>query len=461
MYTLSKESIETHLNEKNIDALKQLLREVEEMEILAIITELEPDEQVIVYRLLSKETALFVFEQLDTSSQQILLNSFTEGKAIEMMNDLSPDVRVQLLEELPATVARRLVAKLSPEERAITNILMGYEAETAGRVMTTEYIALKGKMTVAQSLQKIKEIASEMETIYTLYVTNQARKLEGVLSLKDLILAESDDLLEDLMQKVVIQVTTDTDQEDVARTLQRFDLLAVPVVDKENRLVGIITVDDAMDIMEEEVTEDVLDTAGIADVRTRETNRSETLVFGSLFQIWKLRLPFLIFTLIGGMLSATVIGGFEETLESIAIVAIFIPIIMDMGGNVGTQSAAVFTRGMILGHIKVNSIGKNILKEILVGLTLGSMVGIVAGTIAGVIGHMWHGVPQLGLAVGFSLIFATTLASLLGFLIPMILVRMNIDQVTGAGPIITSIKDISGLLVYFTLVNVFLGFMIG
>ncbi|MCL2383018.1 MAG: magnesium transporter [Oscillospiraceae bacterium] len=448
-----KESIWTCLENKDMNALKELLNKSSQVDILGAIQELPANEQVIVYRLLTKDNALFVFEQLDTSAQQQLLKSFTQEKVAELMNELDPDDRVKLLEELPAIVAKKLIASLSSDERKATNLLMGYEPETAGRVMTPEYVALKKDMTVDASFKKIKENAEKAETIYTLYVTNSTRKLEGVLSLKDLVLANPKDKIADIMQTDVVSVTTDTDQEEVAIMLQKFDLLAVPVVDKENRLVGILTVDDAMDILQEEITDDILDSAGISDVHTKETSRSEALIFGSIWQIWRLRLPFLIFTLIGGLLAALVIDGFEDTLMSVVVLAGFIPIIMDMGGNVGTQSATVFTRGLLLGHINMKRIGKNMIKEFLVGASMGILIGIVTGAIAAV----WHGMPELGIVVGLSLIFVSTLAAILGFVVPYVLVKLNVDQASGTGPIITSIKDITGLLVYFYLATLFFG----
>ena len=451
-----KKSIWAYLKDKDMDALKKLLNSAEELEILEAINDLSADEQVVIYRLLNKDKALAVFEQLDIRLQQELISSFTEEKAIEMVEELAPDDRVRLLDELPATVAKKLLESLSPEERQVTNVLLGYEAETAGRIMTTEYVRLSREMTVAEAMSKIKISAKDKETIYTLYITDEVRTLEGVISLRELLVAESDEKIEDLMQKKVIKVSIDTDQEEVARLLQELDLLAIPVVDKEKRLVGIITVDDAMDILEDEATEDMFDSAGIADIKNQESNRSEILVFGSLWQIWKMRLPFLIFTLIGGIFAGMVIDGFEETLESVAIVAVFIPIIMDMGGNVGTQSATVFTRGLLLGHIKMKDVKKNLFKEIFVGVTMGGLVGLVTGLIA----YFWYGIPGLGIAVGLALAFTTSIAAGLGFFVPYLLVKFNIDQASGTGPIITSIKDITGLLVYFYLVTVFLGHLL-
>ena len=294
-----KETIWTHLENKDMESLKKLLISAEDMEILDVIRELSANEQVLVYRLLTKDRALFIFEQLDTSLQQKLLTSFTEEIAIEMITDLAPDDRVRLLDELPARVAKKLLESLSPEERKETHLLMGYETETAGRIMTTEYIRLKRDYTAEEALKKVRETAADKETIYTLYVTNDERKLEGVLSLRELLIAPTNSKLEEIMHKKVISVSTDTDQEEVAKILQELDLIAIPVVDKEGRLVGIITIDDAMDILQEEATEDIFDKAGLADLNKKESDRSDVLINGSIFDIWKVRLPFLAITLVG------------------------------------------------------------------------------------------------------------------------------------------------------------------
>jgi len=322
--------------------------------------------------------------------------------------------------------------------------------------MTTEYISFKKDMTVEQSLAKVRRQAKNKETIYTLFVTDNAKKLEGVLTLKELLIADGDSNVEDIMSKKVIKVSTDTDQEEVARMLQELDLLAIPVVDKEERLIGIVTIDDAVDILEEEATEDIYDQAGLADITGNEAGRSEVLINGKLLDIWKVRLPFLLITLTAGIFSGLVIGRFEHTLQSIAVVAIFIPMIMDMGGNVGTQSSTLFVRGVVLGHIQIKNFVKHFLKEIGVGLSMGVLIGISAGIIA----TIWQGIPMLGLAVGLALIVTMTLASILGFLVPYVLIKFNVDQAAGSSPIITSVKDISGLVVYFVLVNIFLGNMI-
>jgi len=453
------DSIMDYLNQKDMNGLKQLLTDANEVDVLDAIQKLSDQDQAIAYRLLSKDRALDVFEQLDTDDQQNLLRSLTDEMAIELINELAPDDRVKLLDELPATVAKKMISALTPNEREMTNLLMGYEAQTAGRIMTPEFVHLHKGITAAEALEKVKIDAVEKETIYTIYITDEKKKLEGVISLRDLLIAKPDVLVETIMEDIASSVSTDTDQEEVARLMQKMDWLAVPVVDKESRLVGIVTIDDAVDVLEDEATEDILTSGGI--FASKEANRSETLIHGSLWAIWKVRLPFLFITIIAGMLAAVVIEGFEEVLESVVAVAFFIPLIMDMGGNVGTQSSTVFARGVVLGHINMKNFFRHFIKEVGVGLSLGLVSGVISGLIAsGMSAIFWESIPLLGVAVGLAVAATMTLAALLGFLVPFVLVKLNIDQAAGAAPIITSIKDISGLLIYFAFVAIFLGYLI-
>ena len=453
-----QEKVQALIAQKEVDALKEVLKNTESVELLHTFYDLSPEEQVVLFRLLNKNEALALFEQLDTDEQENLLRSFTDEKTIELVNELAPDDRVRLLDELPATVARKLLDALTPEERAATNILLGYAPQTAGRIMTTEHITLKSDMAVVDVLVKVRKQAKEKETIYNLYITDGEKHLEGVLSLKELLMAEFDDKVADIMNKKPISVSTDTDQEEAAKLLQELDLLALPVVDKENRLVGIVTIDDAMDVLEEEVTEDMLISAGL--VANKEAGRSEVLIRGSMWDIWKVRLPFLLITLVAGLLAGVVIGGFEDVLESITAVALFLPLIMDMGGNVGTQSSTVFARGVALGHIETSKFARYFLKELGVGFSISVLVGVLGGSAAAVWQLATGGVPMLGLAVGLALVITVTLAAALGFLVPFALIKLNIDQAAGSAPIITSIKDIAGLLIYFVSVSIFLGHLL-
>jgi len=326
--------------------------------------------------------------------------------------------------------------------------------------MTTEFISLRRDMTAKQALAKARALASEKETIYTLYITDSQKRLEGVMSLRELLTAENDTLLEDIMTKKVVSVFTNTDQEEAARMLQELDLLAMPVVDTENRLVGIITVDDAMDIIEEEVTQDILIQSGLATARNTETGRSELLIRGTLWDIWKVRLPFLLITLAAGFAAAVLVEGFEDILNAVVAVAFFLPLIMDMGGNVGTQSSTAFARGLALGHIQIKGFFRYLLKEAGVGLTLGLSSGILSGAVIAV-ASFWLDYPiTLALAVGLTLVVTMTLAASLGFLVPFVLIKLNIDQAAGSAPIITSIKDIAGILIYFAFASLFLSHLL-
>ena len=451
-----KKDIKAHLLQDKMGELKETLKELTELEILEIIREFSSEDQVIIFRLLEKDKALEVFEELDQFLQQRLITSFGEGKALQMIENLDPDDRVRLLDEMPAKVMKKLLESLPKDKKEETALLMGFELESAGRLMNPSYMSVKKEDTVEEALKKVKKSAENIDSIYTLYVTDDKRKLEGVLSLRELMMAKEGQKIKEIMQTQVIKVSTATDQEEVANLLQDLDLLAVPVVDKENRLVGVVSFDDAMDILEEEMTEDIYDKAGLANLNKKESSRSAKLIDGSLLQIWFVRLPFLIITLIGGLAAGAVIDVFEETLEAIAVVAVFIPVIMDMGGNAGTQSSTIFARGLILGHITPDRFKKHLLKEVLVGASMGALVGVAAGIIASI----WQPVEGLGMAVGLSLGITMTIATTLGFLIPFFLYKFGIDQAAGSDPIITTIKDISGLMIYFFLVSQFLGYML-
>jgi magnesium transporter len=459
MHDELREEILSKIESKDMNGLKALVKDINEVEILDLMEELSNENQAIVFRLLSKDNALFVFERLDVNDQQQLISSFTDEAAIEMITELEPDDRVRLFDELPAAFVKKMLSAISPKEREMTNLLMGYQDETAGHIMTPEYVHLHKDMTAAEALEKIKIDAVEKETIYTIYITDSTRKLEGVISLRDLLIANPADKIENIMQNIAATVSTDTNQEEVARLLQRLSWLAVPVVDKENRLVGIVTIDDAVDILEEEATEYIYEQAGIVDTSGGEGS-SEILIKGSLLKKWRIRLPFLMITLVAGLLSGVIIGGFQDTLESIAVVAVFMPLIMDMGGNIGTQSSTIFVRGVVLGHIDVKRFYRHFFKEIMTGMSIGLLIGSIAGTIAAVWGSIAMDVPQLGLAVGLALVFTMTLASLMGFLVPYILMKLKADLAAGSAPLITSVKDFSGLIIYFLLVSTFLRHML-
>ncbi len=449
------EKTQEYLEARDMRDLKALLAQADMDDLLVLIQELTSEECVIAFRLLDKDRALELFEQLDVEQGQDLLTAFAHEQASEIFAALDPDDRARLLDEMPAAIAKRLVAALPPKERAQVNLLLGYGPETAGRIMTPKYLRLTTNMTVADALEKVRTQTATTETLHTLYVTDAERRLVGELPLQALILGRRDTPVTDLMKEDVAWVTTDTDQEDAARRLQHRDLFSLAVVDTGQRLVGVITVDDAMEIMEEEVTEDIFDKAALVSLGKSESS-SYQLVNGTLLDIWPVRLPFLLITMVGGLLAGTVIGGFEDTLHSIPMLAIFIPVVMDMGGNAGTQSSTIFARALALGHLNLRRFGHHLLREVSVGLSIGIAVGILTGIIAAI----WQGIPLLGVVIGLSLIFTLTLATTLGFVIPYALVKLGLDPAAGADPIITTIKDITGLLIYFGLAYYLLGAML-
>ncbi|MCL2388757.1 MAG: magnesium transporter [Elusimicrobia bacterium] len=441
-----------HIKSKNINLLKDLLSIADYVDVLDMIEGLSYEHQAIVYRLLPKDKALFVFERLDTGNQQKLIRSFTDDAAIEIITELDPDERVRLFDEMPSTFVRKMLSALSPDERKMTSLLMGYAPQTAGRIMTPEYVSINRNASVAETLEKIKAHVTEKEMIYNVYITDDARKLEGVISLRSLWISDPSAKIEKVMQKVATWVSTDTDQEEVARLLQRLDWKAVPVVDKENCLVGIVSIGDAVDILEEEATEDMLKAVGINTAKQREHTRSSTLIDGGIWAIWKIRIPILMLVLIGGFIAGMIMEGFEEALESATMIAFFIPLVLDMGGSVGGQSTTIFARGFVLGHIKAGAFWKQFFKEAMVGLSIGAVVGFFAFFGVG----MWLGNWHLALAVSLALLANCLIAASAGFLVPYFLIKVKLDQAAGSGPIITSIKDITGLLVYFGLITLFL-----
>lgn len=446
------QSTQEYLEARDVRGLKDLLGQADMSELLTLIQELPSEEQVTVFRLLGKERALELFEQLDVEQRQALIAAFTEDQAISIFSALDPDDRARLLDELPAAVAKRLVEALPPPERQQINLLLGYPPESAGRVMTPKYVRLTSIMTVAEALEKLRRVGREREVTHTLYVTDVDRRLMGRVALLTLVLAAPDTVLASLMETDIAAVNTDADQEEAAQVILHRDLLSLPVVDHDKRLVGVITADDAMEIMEQETTEDFFDKAALVPLGKQESS-SYRLVNGPLWSIWAVRLPFLFITMVGGLLAGSVIDGFEHTLQAIPALAVFIPVVMDMGGNAGTQSSTIFARALALGHINPRQFGDHLLRELGVGLTMGAATGVIAGVIA----VLWQGIGGLGWVIGLSLTATLALATTLGFLIPYLLTHLGLDPAAGADPIITTIKDITGLLIYFVLAYHLLG----
>jgi magnesium transporter len=327
------------LEQNNLQGAKILLVPVRSADIAEAIEGLPETMQAIAFRLLPKAEAIEVYEYLDSSVQQALVEEFKRQDVIDIVDQMSPDDRVRLFDELPAKVVTRLLSELSSEERRATALLLGYEAGTAGRIMTPEYISLKEQWTVAQALDRIRKLASVSETIYYLYVTDAARRLTGILSLRALVVAQPHQTIGEIMVREVVHVQTGTDQEEVARVIQRYDFLAIPVVDTEQRLVGIVTVDDVIDILEQETTEDIYTLGGVQ-------SGSDSYFQTNLLTVARRRVVWLFVLLITNTMTSAVIRSQQEILQQVVALAAFIPLLIGTGGNVGAQSSTVVIRGL-------------------------------------------------------------------------------------------------------------------
>ena len=451
------ERITNLLSEHKLAQLKELLNdELGFQELSELLEEFSPNQQVILFRLLEKDTALEIFELMETAKQKELLQAFTAIEVTEMVSNIDPSDQVRLLDELPATVAKELLKSIPPEDREKASILIGFQPGTVGRVMSPHYLRLRQDYTVQAALDYIRALKPDPETLHNVWVTDKRRVLEGVVTLRDLVLADPGTSIGDIMDDDVVYVTADTDQEDAVNTLKKFDLVSLPVVDSENRLVGALEYDRALDIMQEEATEDLLEKGGVLTLQRREENLSQRLLHGSLWQVLSARLPFLMITLVGDLFAGFIVSGFESALSQVLALAFFLPLIMDMSGNVGSQSTTIFTRSLVLGHIRPNEFKNTLLSETGRGLAIGGIIGVITAIVATV----WQGDYRLGLVVGLSLWCALTLSAALGFLVPWVMNKMGLDQAAGAGPILTTILDIVALLIYFYLAVFFMNLII-
>ncbi len=432
------QQLESMLSVGNYDAVKLLLKPVQPVDIAEAIGNLPTNLQALAFRFLGKDEAISVYEYLDSATQQSLLRLLRSGEMREVVEEMSPDDRARLLEELPAKVVRQLLSELSPEERRVTAQLLGYEAETAGRLMTTEYIALKENQTAAMALEIVRSRARDTETIYSLYVTDAQRCLTGILSLRDLVTADLNARIGDVMTGDVLSVATDTDQEKVARTIQRYDFLAVPVVDSEQRLVGIVTVDDVIDVIEQEATRDLYAAGAV------QAGDEDDYFTSNLFTVARRRIVWLSVLVVASFFTSEVIAANEAVLKQVVLLAAFIPLLGGTGGNVGAQSSTVVIRGLSTQSISALKPLQAVLREAMAGALLGVLMMVVVLPFA-----WWRGGGALvGVSVGISLLAITTLAATAGAAFPLLFDRMGLDPALMSTPFITTCTDVAGTLIY-------------
>jgi len=442
---------------KVLGAAKRTANQLDVSTFLRSLRDLSPHKRVLAFRLLEKDKAIAVFEALTPEEQIILIQGMTDPESLPFLEALDPEQRVRLFEELPAKVTKRLLNQLSDESRAVVNLLLGYPEGSVGRRMSLRYLALREHWTVGDAIAAVRESNLSDDELDIIFVIDAQRFYRGFVRPTQLMKAAPATLIQSLAQGSHVAVSVTDPELFAAKQLKEQDLPAIPVVDQEGRLVGDLSFDDVLDLIEEEATSTILAQAGVGNLLNRDQAWSERLVKGPIHYAIQLRIACLIITLIGGMVVGGVIQNFEEILEAVVSVAIFIPVVMDMGGNVGTQSTTVFARGLAWQHINIHRYGSYLFRE----LRIGAIMGLILGLAGGLIAYVWQGVPndipQLGLAVGLSLFTVITLAAVLGALLPWLLLKLGFDHGPAADPFITTIKDFTGLLLYFYLVSLFLG----
>ena len=420
------------------EELKDALREMHPADIAAILVKLEDKERVTVFRLLAKEKALEVFEELKEEEQATLLSGLTKERATEVLDEMAPDDRADLFEELPEEIAARFLPLMREEERKNVEKLLAYEENTAGAIMTTKYASLSKTISVGEALDIIRKTAPKRETVYYSYIIEGNGALIGVVSIKDLVLAQPTERIESLMRTNVISVKVEEDQEEVARAFEKYEFLALPVVDKNNALLGIVTVDDIVGIIKEEATEDMHKMAAM------QAPEEEYFKAG-VFTRARKRIIWLIALLVVYTVSANILKGYSAALEAMIALAFFIPMLTGTGGNTATQSATLVIRGLATGEVKVEDLFRIIRKEIGLGLVL----GLTLGSILGIFGIVIAKSPRLGITVGTALAITITWATVSGAFLPLLLRRLKLDPAVAAGPFITTLIDISALFIYF------------
>ena len=424
---------------KQFRPLRELLAEMNEVDIAAFLGELEPDQQAIVFRLLPKELAAEVFAYLDDSEdQERLIGALTDRELREVLSELYLDDAVDIIEEMPASVVSRILRNTGAETRQQINDILNYPKDSAGSIMTTEFVSLRPDATVSDCFQRIRKEGVDKETIYTCYVTRN-RVLMGVVTVRQLLLADAGTLVRDIMEPHVISVETAMDREEAAQLMSRYDLSALPVVDAEDRVVGIITFDDVLDVFQEEATEDIEKMAAIIP---SEKPYMQT----SVFRLWRNRIPWLLLLMVSATFTGRIIAGFESALASCAALTIFIPMLMDTGGNCGSQASVTVIRALSLGEIEFRDLPRVLWKELrtaaLCAATLFLAVLAKALLLDG------QGV-QVALVVSLTVFFTVCIAKLVGCTLPMLAKRLGFDPAVMASPFITTVVDALSLLIYF------------
>ena len=441
------EEMTSLLEEKKIRQLQDMLEDNDAFDVAEFLSELPENQMAMVFRMLSKEQAAAVFAELEAEEQEYIINSITDSELGNILDELYLDDTVDMMEELPANVVKRVMRIATPETRKLINQYLKYPDNSAGSIMTAEYIDLKKYMNVRESFARIRRIGADKESIYTCFVSSADRKLEGIVTVKDLIMADEDAVIESIMNDNVIFCTTTDDQEDVSGMFSDYDLLSIPVVDKEKRLVGIVTVDDVMDVMEQEATEDM-------EIMAAITPSDKPYMKTGVFDTWKNRVPWLLLLMISATFTGMIITSFEDALAVQVALTAFIPMLMDTGGNSGSQASVTIIRSLSLGDVEFSDIAQVIWKEIRVaffcGLTLAAATFVKIMLVDRLLMGNSSITVLVTLVVCLTLFLTVICAKIVGCTLPMIAEKLKFDPAVMASPFITTIVDAISLLIYFT-----------
>lgn len=441
-----KNSIERLLENKRYTTLRDIFITLQPVDIAAMFDEMPEETLPLLFRLLPKEIAAETFVEMDDDAQEMLIHGFSDTELKEVVDELYVDDAVDLIEEMPANVVMRILRQADPEVRQKINEVLNYPEDSAGSIMTTEFVSLRPTMTVSDSIKRIRRTGVDKETIYTCYVTDDNRKLIGMISIKTLLLAEEDSIISDIMEANVISVNTLDDQEHVANQFNKYDFLAIPVVDGENRLVGIVTVDDAIDVMQEETTEDMEMMAAI-------TPSDKPYMKTGVFETYRKRIPWLLVLMISATFTGMIITSFEDALAVIPVLTAYIPMLMDTGGNSGSQASVSVIRGLSLDEIKFRNMPMVIFKECRVALLCG--VTLAAANFLKLLFFDRVDVA-VALAVCLTLVCTVFVAKVIGCSLPIIAKKIGFDPAVMASPFITTAVDALSLLMYFQIAKIFL-----
>jgi len=445
---LIQPEIEQLINTRNWTLLREIFSEMHPAEVADIISDISENDRAIVFRILPEENSAKTFEYLEFDVQESLLKSLGQNEVADILNEMSPDDRTEFLEDLPGPVVKELIRLLSPEERTIAVKLLGYPEDSVGRIMTPDFISVKSDMRIDKALDLVRVRGREVEYIDTIFATDSVGRILDEITLKELLLAKPDLVIKDIMNDTYVSLKVTDNQEKAVEMFKEYDLYVIPVVNSENYLVGIVTADDIVDVIEEENTEDIQKFGGMEAL-------DEPYITVPLFQMIRKRAGWLVILFLGEMLTATAMGFFENEIAKAVVLALFVPLIISSGGNSGSQAATLTIRAMALGEITLIDWWRVMKREIISGFMLGSILGFIGfcrifvwTRFTNIYGDHWF---LIGLTIFFTLIGVVMWGTLSGSMLPFVLRKFGADPATSSAPFVATLVDVSGLLIYFTI----------